>query len=184
MTDIRVSDDMPHSRLWRVWHWMRNKDDESTREYYSEAGIWSSRIYAVLLPFVVLITAWAEPPLGVALWLGMLWGLVSRIYLVYQARAVLAFSLIEERHANRDQLNSFLPVASIIVLLALWGILEILYYAQISTKTIDYTAFGWYVITIAAADVWYDLVINNRIMFLLSKVPARAEFHTPGAPHE
>ena len=185
MSDINVEhpDEPRRGKMVRFLCWLRDNESAAAREHFARAGIWSSRIYAVVLPIVVLLAAWADPPPGVAFGLAMVWGLLSRIYLWYQARAILAYPVIVEKNASSDQINSFMPAIAISFLLLLWAVLGVLYLSQIAPKMIDYGVFGWFAIAVALVDTMYDLTINNRMILMLSKVPAREEFGIPAKTH-
>lgn len=186
MTDVHITGEPERrpGRLRRFLRWIRDHDSDRAREYYSIAGIWSSRVYAVILPMLVLLVAMIQPAPGIQFWIAMWWGLISRMYLWYQARAILAFRAIEEQHANRDQINSFMPFISAVILIVLWAVVQVLYYSEISTKSVDFTHLGWYFIVIAMFDAVYDMRINNRVMIVLAGIPPRVEYSPPRQPHD
>lgn len=172
-------------RTHRLLKWLRDYESDSARRYYAQIGIWSSRIYAVLIFIAVVIASQLSKNSSTStmLWYDFVWTLVvGRAYLWYQAKEILAFDVIEEKHATSDLLNSILPLISIGVLVGGWILLNFFYWEGWATFGIRYSQFGWLVILSSTLDVAYDLRINTRVTFILSKVPGRVEFSS-AQPH-
>jgi len=169
-------------RLRRLYDWLRERDDSPrAREHFANAGIWSSRVYALIVLLTVSAAAvltTRDTPIGLLYMLCAIWALISRVYLWYQGKAVLAYPVIEEGHANRDMINSmFVPVA-LALLFAAWAITNVISWFDGATYALSYGFFGWYVWLMAFHDTVYDLRINGRATLVLAKVPGRQEFDT------
>lgn len=187
MSDTSSAPARPPGRVHRLLRWMRDYDSQKAREYYVRFGVWSSRFYAVVLFGVVYADSWlaSHGMHDAALWLTLAWCVLwTHIYFWYQGKEIIAYPVVEEDHANRDLMNSILPVMSVAIIVGGWVLTWALYSLHVATVEFSYSEFGWIVIGNAFLDVLYDLRVNTKVTFILSKVPGRQEFGAPQPPRQ
>jgi len=172
-------------RLHRFLSWARDYESTAAREHYITFGIWSSRIYALALFAMIPLLSWLNARVSdqAMLWVTLGWCVLwSHIYLWYQGKEIVAYPVVQEDHANQDLMNSILPAISIGILFAAWVLIKFFHAMAWTAFEFTYTEYGWIVLLNGVFDVVYDLRINTKVTFILSKIPGRMDYGAPQPP--
>lgn len=159
-----------------LWSLRRFRDHETAemRARYARYGIHSSRVYAGFVLVLPPIVGWLNVPEEGKFWFVSLWCTWSSLaYLWVQAKSIVVQDVIRPEHTNEDVINSFLPVAAVIV--------DIVAYASLRSVGIELGyGLGWLILITAVAVATYDLKINNRIAIKLAAIPVLREREEKG----